>query len=109
MTSCCSLHLRYRIWDSAAGVKIPTHAIVYGLREDSQKKKVCKNVGRGGRYINNLKKQLKVQNIGIFEEILFLLTKKGNKNTLKMLFQPLHNEVKSVLGIKESYSMEKKA
>ena len=28
MTSCCSLHLRYRIWDSAAGVKITTHAIV---------------------------------------------------------------------------------
>ena len=30
------------------------------------------------------------------------------KTTLKMHFQPLHNEVKSVLGIKESYSMEKK-
>ena len=31
------------------------------------------------------------------------------KTTLKMHFQPLHNEVKSVLGIKESYSMGKKA
>ena len=26
----------------------------------------------------------------------------------KCIFQPLHNEVKSVLGIKESYSMEKR-
>ena len=29
----------------------------------------AKIVGRGGRYINNLKTQLKVQYIGIFEEI----------------------------------------
>ena len=31
------------------------------------------------------------------------------KKKTACIFQPLHNEVKSVLGIKESYSMEKKA
>ena len=33
--------------------------------------------------------------------------KKAIKIHQKCIFQPLHNEVKSVLGIKESYSMEK--
>merc|ERR1711989_275556 len=35
--------------------------------------------------------------------------KKAIKNTSKCIFQPLHNEVKSVLGIKESYSIGKKS
>ena len=30
------------------------------------------------------------------------------KKKTACIFQPLHNEVKSVLGIKESYSMEKR-
>ena len=33
--------------------------------------------------------------------------KQAIKTHQKCIFQPLHNEVKSVLGIKESYSMEK--
>ena len=35
--------------------------------------------------------------------------KQAIKTHQKCIFQPLHNEVKSVLGIKESYSMGKKA
>ena len=35
--------------------------------------------------------------------------KKAIKIHQKCIFQPLHNEVKSVLGIKESYSIGKKS
>ena len=48
-------------WSLFSDVKIQDLKVIWGLK--------VQNVGRGGRYINNLKKQLKVQYIGIFEEI----------------------------------------
>ena len=41
----------------------------FGRQNSRFESQLRKNVGRGERYTNSLKKQLKVQYIGIFEEI----------------------------------------
>ena len=50
-----------------------------------------------------------VKYLGFFTTSLSWEVKKAITIRQKCIFQPLHNGVKSVLGIKESYSMGKKS